>query len=73
MQQAPRNRLLSFPYIIHILQKLEECDYEARVELFNRYRENIELVASFNNRVILSDKDVSHVNEKVDEHKVKIS
>ena len=60
------------PYRLQIVQELEDRDYEARIAFSNWFIENIELDASFLNRVIFSDECVFHVDGKVNKHNVRI-
>lgn len=55
IQSVLRHRLHLFPCILHIVQDLEERDNEALIEFAHWCLENIELKASFLNRVIFSD------------------
>lgn len=64
-------RLHLFPYILHIVQKVEECDYESSIEFSNWGIENIGLGTFFLNSVF-SDECVFHVDGKVNKQNVMI-
>lgn len=56
---------------LHIVQYLEERDYEARAEFANLCLEDIKLYSSFLNRINFSVDYVFHVNGKVNKHNVR--
>lgn len=72
IQRNLRNTLHFFQCRLHIIQVLEQRDYEAHIAFSNRYIAIIELDASFLDRVVLSGEFVCYVDGQENKHNIMI-